>query len=268
MQLQAYSNSSLAAGAPLQRRALAGRMSVRARAAAPSTSTPPLSQAPLIKLPEGAKDLPKNPGVYAVYDGNTTLQYIGLSRRVDASIANHLAELPELTNGVKVLAMTHATRESLTEAWKHWVEEAVNATGTIPPGNAPGEKKWQSRTVKPPRPEIRLTAGKGTNTPIEDLLDKVVKDCKVVAFIKGTRTQPQCGFSHKMLTILNNHRTDYEVVNVLDEVHNPGLRDAIKNYSQWPTIPQLYMKGEFIGGSDIVGEMEENGEMKKLVEQL
>eukprot|EP00967_Tisochrysis_lutea_P029894 scaffold35012_cov23-Tisochrysis_lutea.AAC.1 len=85
MQLQALSNRSLGpSAAPLQRRAMAGRMSVRAKAAAPSTSTPPLSQAPLIKLPDGAKDLPKNPGVYAVYDSNTTLQYIGLSRRVRA----------------------------------------------------------------------------------------------------------------------------------------------------------------------------------------
>lgn len=62
---------------------------------------------------------------------------------------------------------------------------------------------------------------------------------QVVAFIKGTRTQPQCGFSHKMLTLLNTLKADYEVVNVLDDVHNPGLRDAIKNYSQWPTIPQV-----------------------------
>lgn len=86
---------------------------------------------------------------------------------------------------------------------------------------------------------------------------------QVVAFIKGTRSQPQCGFSHKMLTILNESRTDYEVVNVLDEFHNPGLREAIKQYSQWPTIPQLYVSGEFVGGSDIVEEMQGNGELQQ-----
>jgi Grx4 family monothiol glutaredoxin len=86
---------------------------------------------------------------------------------------------------------------------------------------------------------------------------------QVVAFIKGTRSQPQCGFSHKMLTILNDSRTDYEVVNVLDEFHNPGLREAIKQYSQWPTIPQLYVSGEFVGGSDIVEEMQGNGELQQ-----
>lgn len=62
---------------------------------------------------------------------------------------------------------------------------------------------------------------------------------QVVAFVKGTRTVPQCGFSHKVLSMLNEARADYEVVDVLDEVHNPGLREAIKTFSQWPTIPQV-----------------------------
>lgn len=62
---------------------------------------------------------------------------------------------------------------------------------------------------------------------------------QVVAFIKGTRSQPQCGFSYKVLTLLNEARADYEVVDVLDEQHNPGVREAIKNFSQWPTIPQV-----------------------------
>lgn len=62
---------------------------------------------------------------------------------------------------------------------------------------------------------------------------------QVVAFVKGTRTQPQCGFSHRVLSMLNELHADYEVVNVLDELYNPGLREEIKNFSQWPTIPQV-----------------------------
>ena len=62
---------------------------------------------------------------------------------------------------------------------------------------------------------------------------------QVVAFIKGTRTQPQCGFSHRVLTLLNESRLPYEVVNVLDDVYNPGVREEIKAFSQWPTIPQV-----------------------------
>lgn len=60
-------------------------------------------------------------------------------------------------------------------------------------------------------------------------------------------------------------RTDYEVVNVLDDFHNPGLRDAIKEYSQWPTIPQLYVGGEFVGGADIVEQMQTSGELHEVV---
>ena len=62
---------------------------------------------------------------------------------------------------------------------------------------------------------------------------------QVVAFVKGTRRQPQCGFSYKVLSMLNELGANYEVLNVLDEVYNPGLREAIKEYSQWPTIPQV-----------------------------
>eukprot|EP00195_Chlamydomonas_chlamydogama_P006123 CAMPEP_0202889656 /NCGR_PEP_ID=MMETSP1392-20130828/255_1 /ASSEMBLY_ACC=CAM_ASM_000868 /TAXON_ID=225041 /ORGANISM="Chlamydomonas chlamydogama, Strain SAG 11-48b" /LENGTH=281 /DNA_ID=CAMNT_0049573039 /DNA_START=49 /DNA_END=894 /DNA_ORIENTATION=+ len=209
---------------------------------------------------------PAAPGIYAVYDKSNTLQYIGLSRKVDASVANHLQEVPDLTHEVKFATVLDASRESLTAAWKAWVEEAVESTGTVPPGNMPGETKWQSRAARPLKKEIRLTAGKGiTGITIEQLIDQVVKTNKVVAFVKGTRTQPLCGFSHKLMTLLNETKADYEVVNVLDEVHNPGLREAIKTYSQWPTIPQLYVEGEFVGGADIVEQMVAKGELQAMI---
>lgn len=70
----------------------------------------------------------------------------------------------------------------------------------------------------------------------------------MVAFIKGTRAEPQCGFSFRVVNILNEVAAgEYEVVNVLDEVYNPGLREAIKSFSQWPTIPQVYVDGDFVG---------------------
>lgn len=103
---------------------------------------------------------------------------------------------------------------------------------------------------------------------MEQLIDKVVKEVKVVAFVKGTRQQPSCGFSYKMLTTLNDLKIDYEVVNVLDDVHNPGLRDAIKTYSQWPTIPQLFIGGEFVGGADIVEQMLASGELAEALAKV
>lgn len=142
---------------------------------------------------------------------------------------------------------------------------AVGEAGAVPPGNAPGETKWQAKPAARPKTEVRLTAGKAVNVPIEALIDGVVKENRVVAFVKGTRAQPQCGFSYKLLTLLNDCKADYEVVNVLDEFHNPGLREAIKAYSQWPTIPQLYVGGEFVGGADIVEQMAGTGELQLML---
>lgn len=82
---------------------------------------------------------------------------------------------------------------------------AVQLAGAIPPGNAPGENRWAQRRPRAAKPEVKLTPGKGIEDltcSMEELLDQVVKGCKVVAFVKGTRTAPQCGFSHKMLTML------------------------------------------------------------------
>lgn len=128
----------------------------------------------------------------------------------------------------------------------------VAETGTIPPGNMPGERKWAAKKAQQAaKPEIRLTPGKGIDDvtcSIDDLITQVVSTNKVVAFIKGTRAEPQCGFSYRVVNILNEVASgEYEVVNVLDEVYNPGLREAIKGYSQWPTIPQVYVDGDFVG---------------------
>lgn len=148
----------------------------------------------------------------------------------------------------------------------------VNETGSIPPGNGDAEEKrlWQTRRKPKAKPEIRLTPGKGVEdlkVDIKELIGMVVKSEKVVAFIKGTRTEPQCGFSYQLLTTLNSMNTEYQVVNCLDELYNPGLREAIKEFSQWPTIPQLYVKGEFVGGGDIVQQMAADGELAKLLNE-
>ena len=89
-----------------------------------------------------------------------------------------------------------------------------------------------------------------------------VKTNDVVLFMKGTPTFPQCGFSSQVVQILDYLGIDYKGVNVLE---NMDIRQGVKEYSNWPTIPQLYVKGEFVGGSDIMMEMFESGELKQLV---
>ncbi|MES2326764.1 MAG: Grx4 family monothiol glutaredoxin [Pseudomonadota bacterium] len=93
-------------------------------------------------------------------------------------------------------------------------------------------------------------------------IDQLVKTNDVVLFMKGTPLFPQCGFSSRAIAILERLGRQYETVDVLQD---PEIRQGIKQYSDWPTVPQLYVKGEFVGGSDIMMEMFENGELQQLV---
>ncbi len=95
--------------------------------------------------------------------------------------------------------------------------------------------------------------------PVHDFIAKAVADHPVVLFMKGVPEQPQCGFSAQVVQILDHLGADFVGVNVLQ---NEQLRDGIKTFSDWPTIPQLYVKGEFVGGCDIVREMFQSGELK------
>lgn len=94
---------------------------------------------------------------------------------------------------------------------------------------------------------------------VHDFIDTTIKGHDAVLFMKGTPEQPQCGFSGLVVQVLDHLGVEYVGVNVLQDA---ALRDGIKTYSDWPTIPQLYLKGEFIGGADIVREMFQSGELK------
>jgi monothiol glutaredoxin len=98
-------------------------------------------------------------------------------------------------------------------------------------------------------------------TDVLKQIDAQVKANDVVLFLKGTKESPMCGFSGRVVQILNHVGVPYTGVNVLDD---EGIRQGIKDYANWPTIPQLYVKGEFIGGCDIVTEMFQSGELQGL----
>ena len=99
---------------------------------------------------------------------------------------------------------------------------------------------------------------------IEQFIDNEVKSNDVVLFMKGTPQFPQCGFSGQVVQILDYVGVPYKGINVLE---SDELRQGIKAYAQWPTIPQLYVKGEFVGGCDIVREMYSTGELQSFLEQ-
>ena len=85
-----------------------------------------------------------------------------------------------------------------------------------------------------------------------------------MAFIKGSRSAPMCGFSQRVIAILESQEVDYESVDVLDEEYNSGLRETLKQYSNWPTFPQVFVNGELLGGCDILTLMYEKGELAGL----
>ena len=92
-------------------------------------------------------------------------------------------------------------------------------------------------------------------------IQKEVGSTDVLLFMKGTPVFPQCGFSAAVIQVLSHLQVKFNSVNVLEDM---DIREGIKHYSDWPTIPQLYVKGEFVGGCDIVKEMYESGELKKI----
>ena len=96
---------------------------------------------------------------------------------------------------------------------------------------------------------------------IKEKIESLIKDNEVCLFMKGTPDAPQCGFSMAVSNMLKILEVNYKGINVLE---NQSIRDGIKTFSDWPTIPQLYVKKEFVGGCDIVKEMYESGDLKKV----
>eukprot|EP00270_Netrium_digitus_P006212 TRINITY_DN18525_c0_g1_i1.p1 TRINITY_DN18525_c0_g1~~TRINITY_DN18525_c0_g1_i1.p1 ORF type:complete len:330 (+),score=85.25 TRINITY_DN18525_c0_g1_i1:27-992(+) len=241
----------------------------------PTGSLPSLQQADAVNLAGGFKwegQVPQAAGVYAVMDEEGQVQYIGLSRKLLASLQVHAeTQPPHLCARAKFAVVCASSREEMVGAWKSWMEVHVAATGELPTGNQPGNTDWSSpRRTARTKPDVRLTPGRNMalNVPITELIAQVVKEFDIVVFIKGSRTSPQCGFSQRIVTLLNQQGVGYESLDVLDEEHNPGLRDAIKDFSQWPTIPQVYVNGEFIGGADILEEMDASGQLTSLLQPL
>ncbi|XP_030537308.1 bifunctional monothiol glutaredoxin-S16, chloroplastic [Rhodamnia argentea] len=245
------------------------RRSARPRSPRVSAALKNLSETVPVSVPADSGELvrrfPSASGVYAVHDGEGGLQFVGISRNIAASIAGHRRSVPELCCSVKVGVVDEPDRAALTQAWKSWMEEHMTATGKVPPGNESGNTTWIRQPPKK-KPDLRLTPGRHMQltVPLEELIDQLVKENKVVAFIKGSRSAPMCGFSQRVIGILESEGVDYESVDVLDEEYNCGLRETLKKYTNWPTFPQVFVDGELVGGCDILSSMFEKGELSSL----
>jgi monothiol glutaredoxin len=98
---------------------------------------------------------------------------------------------------------------------------------------------------------------------LKQRIDDIVNSDRIVVFMKGSKLMPQCGFSNNVVQILNSFGVPFQSVDVLSDYE---IRQGIKEYSNWPTIPQVYINGEFVGGSDIMIELYQNGELQQMIE--
>ena len=101
------------------------------------------------------------------------------------------------------------------------------------------------------------------SSPTVDKIEKMIKSAKVVLFVKGTPNAPMCGFSKATMELFQKIKVPFETIDVLS---SPDVRASLPEYSQWPTFPQVFIDGKLVGGSDIVHELYENGELQKLVQ--
>ena len=111
-------------------------------------------------------------------------------------------------------------------------------------------------------PQKKHDVDGGDDDAVLGMIDSHVKGNRVMLYMKGSPNQPMCGFSATVVGILKNSGADFASVNVLDY---PEIREGVKKYAQWPTIPQLYIAGDFVGGCDIVKDLHESGELKELL---
>lgn len=100
---------------------------------------------------------------------------------------------------------------------------------------------------------------------LKDIVEKDVKENPVMIYMKGVPDQPQCGFSAQAVRVLNHYQVPLSARNILE---SPELKNAVKNFSNWPTFPQIFIKGEFVGGSDIIFNMHQTGELKDMLKDL
>lgn len=141
------------------------------------------------------------------------------------------------------------------------IRRRLPIVGSSAPAAAPVRKV----TLAPAEPEEREEASPRGTASVGEFIEATVKGNGVVLFMKGSPQSPQCGFSASATGILASYGRPFAHVNVLAD---PDIREGVKSYTNWPTIPQVFVGGEFVGGSDILKQLHESGELKAMIDKL
>lgn len=225
-----------------------------------------ISQVPAERIPSSPSLFPPHwsyPGVYGIYSSDDTLNYVAASACMADDIAGHITEVkdPSQVFAVRLLSTPTVDAVPLGDIATNWVMAHTEAFGDPPVGNGDGGEEWRR---EPWRRMVKLRAG----DDIMEEIKRVLRDNRVVLFMKGNAERPRCGFSARTLELLMDMEDGVEgvfrCVDCLDPA-NGAIREGIKKFGSWPTIPQLYVDGDLVGGADIVGDMYNNGELSKML---
>lgn len=219
-------------------------------------SLPPnVEDLPLERIPTSPTTLPAywaRPGVYGVYNAAHQLQFVAATYDVRAAIAAHIRTFSDPTTvyATRMITVEHPAAAPLDSLSETWVLAHVEFGPGVPPGNGDAEPRWRD---DPAARDVGLDSRTGE---VDAAIRAVLREHRVVLFMKGTFEAPRCNFSSRTIETLAAAFGDaFVCVDCLDALRNPGLREGIKAYSQWPTIPQVYVDGEFLGGTDIVADL-------------
>lgn len=143
-----------------------------------------------------------------------------------------------------------------------WGRAIALDSDKIPASRVPANME-PCQSIRNSKLELFATSVNHMTSDAQQRIDSLINQNKIMVFMKGNKLMPQCGFSNNVVQILNMLGVPYETVDVLDD---QGIRQGIKEYSNWPTIPQVYINGQFVGGSDIMIELYQSGELQQMVE--
>lgn len=240
-----------------------------ARAGVPVGAASGIEDLPLERVPPAGETLPEHwarPGVYGIYSEDGTLVYIAAVRDIKHAIDVHRVVLgdPRRVFAVRMISVDSVDDAPLGQLAYNWLVAHTNEGPGAPEGNTGEAREWHiDEMPREPGGDVYFNANVGTKQEdVEGEIKRILREHKVVLFMKGTREEPRCGFSNATVDLLKQRiGSGFECVDCLDEIKNRGLREGIKTYSDWPTIPQLYVNGDFVGGADIVATMDSNGEL-------
>lgn len=222
---------------------------------------------PLEPIPSNGAPLPSywdRPGLYGVYNAGGELQYVAAVDSVALAVGSHLKQIadPGRVHSLRMIAGDNMDEETLGMMAENWVLSLVQAGHPMPPGNSDDEPEWRADVLLEDVSFSNTISAGSADARVREEIKEILREHRVVLFMKGRRSMPQCGFSRAVVGVLERQvGDDFVCVDCLDAAKNPGLREGIKQFTQWPTIPQLYVDGDFVGGADIVQEMDMNGEL-------